>query len=298
MADNRTDNQKRVVRNKRIRKASIIETGLQAFYNLIPALVSIIVALAVMYFSQNPRVRCTLENDINTINTMIGTMGLILSCFAVYYGRRAYCVAQDIFEKGIQINKKKVLDEVSWEFVSDFFIPLSNLYETLSEYFPKTNGKYRPKKTAVEDVYNRLKRIKLPDRFNYWELHKRDVFDALDINEGHVHRKSNDQQKNKDFFDICGFVEKALELQSMINGVIRALEKNTTKVRDLSVKKEMLNEVFDRLNTNGELSNKLDDIFNQMRILMEYENSLPEELNIKRTILLMKNGNGNNEVSQ
>ena len=298
MIDNETNNQRTVLKNIRIWKASLIKKGIQAFFVFMPGLVGIVCTLAVWCLCHKPQVENILENEINTINTMIGVMGLILSGFAVYYGRKAYCVAQDIFEKGIQINKKKVLDEVGWEFVSDFFIPLSDLYEVVTEYFPKKNGKYCPKDNTVEAVYNEFKRIKLPDRFDYWELHKRDAFDALDINEGHENRKTGEQHQDKAFFDICEFVGKALELQNRINVVVDKLKKISTTERDGGSKKVRLDELFDTMDENGRISKELDELFNQMETLLKYENKLPKELNIKKTILLMKNRNGSNEVIQ
>ena len=272
----------------RKRKANLKGNGLQTIYKYMPFLICIVVVIAILLLCQIPQVNDILNKDINIINMLIGVMSLILSGFAVYYGRKAYRVAQDIFEKGIQINKKKVLDEASWEFVSDFFIPLSKLYLVTKAYFPIIEGRYCPQDNPVEDVYNELKSIKLPSRFSYWELHKRDIFDALDIDDGLTYGKTGEQHQINAFLDIFEFVDKALELQNKINAVIEFLKKNKSVERDGRSKRVRLDELFNK-DIYGKINYELDELFHQMETLKKYVNTLPQELNIKYTILLLNN---------
>ena len=53
-------------------------------------------------------------------NEIIGT---VLSVISAVFGILSFAVAKQIFKKGINIDKNKVLRQVSLEFVTGFFIP-------------------------------------------------------------------------------------------------------------------------------------------------------------------------------
>ena len=66
-----------------------------------------------------------LKSNSEIINVLIGILSVVVSLFGVYFGRKAYYVAKEIFEKGLRIDQQKVLQQISIEFVTGFFIPLS-----------------------------------------------------------------------------------------------------------------------------------------------------------------------------
>ena len=66
-----------------------------------------------------------IKNNNDMFNLLIGVLGLVVSFLGVYYGKKAYIAANKIFQKGIQIGRKEILEQISLEFTTEFFIPIS-----------------------------------------------------------------------------------------------------------------------------------------------------------------------------
>ena len=66
-----------------------------------------------------------IKNNNDMFNLLIGVLGLVVSFLGVYYGKKAYIAANKIFQKGIQIGRKEILEQISLEFTTEFFIPFS-----------------------------------------------------------------------------------------------------------------------------------------------------------------------------
>lgn len=152
---------------------------------------------------------------------LFSMFGFCLSLFAVYYGRQAYLVAQDIFKKGIDIDKDKVLEKAGMEFALDFFVPLGKLNKQIKDYRNPDISE-----APVSGLYDAFKKNKLPESFRYFDTHKSEIFDALG--------RYGDQEQ--DFGTVNLFVGDAVRFQQTVDGVIRVLEKNKDgglKLKDL-----------------------------------------------------------------
>lgn len=68
-----------------------------------------------------------LKNNNEVISVLIGILSIVVSLCGVYFGRKAYHVAKEIFEKGLRIDQQKVLQQISLDFVTGFLFRFPNL---------------------------------------------------------------------------------------------------------------------------------------------------------------------------
>lgn len=68
-----------------------------------------------------------LKSNNEVISVLIGIFSIVVSLCGVYFGRKAYYVAKEIFEKGLRIDQQKVLQQISLEFVTGFLFHFQSL---------------------------------------------------------------------------------------------------------------------------------------------------------------------------
>mgnify|MGYP001062493465 CR=1 FL=1 len=68
-----------------------------------------------------------LKSNNEVISVLIGILSIVVSLCGVYFGRKAYHVAKEIFEKGLRIDQQKVLQQISLEFVTGFLFHFQSL---------------------------------------------------------------------------------------------------------------------------------------------------------------------------
>lgn len=88
-----------------------------------------------------------LKNNNEVISILIGVLSIGVSLCGVYFGKKAYHVTKEIFDKGLRIDKQKVLQQISLEFVIGFFIPLSK-FKTATKAI--LNNPYDTQNTSCE----------------------------------------------------------------------------------------------------------------------------------------------------
>jgi hypothetical protein len=249
-----------------------------------PMVVVMIIVSA--YLLLLPYIRKILTNDIaNIISLLISVIGVVLSSFAVYYGRKSYCVAQSIFEEGIKMNKKKVLDQVGWELALNLVIPLSTLKNSLLDL------KKNDKDVKITDLYSVLKSIKLPNNLNYCESHMSEIWDSLTI------CNSSDEAFN--------IIRKVLETYSVFHnktsGIITTLEGYRTKLlnkgdeakqdveyrneeRQSAKKKKDISTLTDLCNAGVIEVEYENEFLDSLTKILDYVNKLPNEIGIEEKI--------------
>lgn len=149
------------------------------------------------------------ENDY-----IIGIAGLVISGMGVFYGRMAYRTALNIFRKGLQIDEDKVFSQIGLEIVLGFVIPY-NKFKSATESI--WNGEYS--KLRITTVRDNLDDNKFSVAFPYLDIHKGELWDALD------HRKGNQASTANSFLSVMQFYESA----KMLSDGIRALDEAISK---------------------------------------------------------------------
>lgn len=198
---------------------------------------------------------------------IIGILGLFISALGVYYGRKAYRTALDIFNKGIQIDENKIFSQIGLEFVLKFIVPYSQLKENTEDIWN------REKYSSMDliTIYNKLEKNKFEAEFPYLEEHKGDLWNALE------HRKKESDNVTESFRKILIFSESAKDLN---NGILN-LDKTISKYIGEKHKEDpnviLTFADFSRENANGEL---IDRGIALMEEIDQEIASLPEELGI------------------
>lgn len=209
-----------------------------------------------------------LKNNNEVISVLIGVLNIVVSLCGVYFGRKAYHVAKEIFEKGLKIDQQKVLQQISLDFVTGFFIPLSK-FKTATKSLVDNSCDTQ----SVLHVRGLIKDNTFSVQFPYFDVHKGDVWDALTICE--------DMEQSEAFNTIMDFVEKArsfdraiTDLYGRLNEYLNPKEETDSQRRAASTLKDF----FDTCQSvNQETFNKGMKMIEE---LYEYENKLPKELNI------------------
>lgn len=126
-----------------------------------------------------------LKQNNSEINTIVGVIGVVISALGAFFGYKAYDTALDIFEKGIQINEQKILNQVSLELVMDFCIPFSKFSEATEMIWDGINvstGKIE--QMEISYIRTSLNNRAFSINFPYIDLHKGEIWDALGKCEG------------------------------------------------------------------------------------------------------------------
>jgi tetratricopeptide (TPR) repeat protein len=209
-----------------------------------------------------------LKSNNEVITFLIGVVSILVSFLSAYYGRKAYRVAKEIFEKGLRIDRKKVLQQISLEFVTGFFIPLANFRRVMKPVLEKSYDKEK-----VLYIRGLIKDNAFSVRFPYFDVHKGEVWDSLIICE--------DMDQATAFNSIMDFAEKArnfdravTDLSESLNDYLYAngVEENQRRANSC------MKDFFDICQSVNR------DMFNQgmrmMEELAQYEYKLPKELEI------------------
>lgn len=211
-----------------------------------------------------------LVNHNVVLSILIDILGIIISLFGVYFGRKAYRVAKEIYEKGINLNKEKVLRQISLEFVTGFFIPLSKFKTATRSILVNACDDQR-----VLHVRDLIKDNQFFVLFPYFDAHKGDVWDSLSICE--------DMEQAKAFNTMMDFVDKARsfdraisDLYDRLNTYLNPDKKGEDKSRAISTLKDFFD--MDQ-SVNQETLNKGMRMIDE---LLQYEDKLPKELSISQ----------------
>lgn len=215
-------------------------------------------AISVLFQPKWSSINTIVDNNANWISTVTGVISVILSGFAVYYGRKAYIVAQEIFEKGISLNKEKVVDQLGLEFVVDIFIPLSKLIKNIDGCLERYEGN-----PPVSEIYTILKNNRLPNTFIYYDSHKSEIWYSLTIC----------KNQEKAFGKIRSFVYEALRFQNTLDDSISGLKRNLNG----SNKHIKLKDLYQRSSNTKKRINYLRETANK---ITDFESRLPKELGI------------------
>ena len=236
----------------------------------------------------------SLESHNDVISVVIGVISIIVSVCGVYYGKQAYCVAGDIFKKGIQIDRQKVLQQISLEFVTGFFIPFSKFKIVTSPILGNSCGTQ-----SMLYVRGLIEDNKFSVQFPYFDAHKGDVWDSLSI--------CKDMEQSDAFNTIMDFVEKArkfdraiTDLNDCMNDFLKKKQVEKARNYDKTITKlnDCMNKYLKKKQREKEsLYPTLKDFFDEypsvnqdifykgmkmLEDLSEYENKLPKELEISK----------------
>lgn len=151
-----------------------------------------------------------LKNNNEVISVLIGILSIVVSLCGVYFGRKAYHVAKEIFEKGLRIDQQKVLQQISLEFVTGFFIPLSKFKTATKSILDNPCDTQ-----SVLYVRGLIKDNRFSVQFPYFDVHKGDVWDSLNI--------CKDMDQSEAFNTIMDFVEKARNFDRAITDLYRLI---------------------------------------------------------------------------
>lgn len=209
-----------------------------------------------------------LINNKEVVSIVIGVLSIVVSTCGVYFGRKAYYVAKEIFEKGLRIDQQKVLQQISLDFVTGFFIPLSK-FKTATKSIVDNSCDTQ----SVLHVRGLIKDNTFSVQFPYFDVHKGDVWDALIICE--------DMEQSEAFNTIMDFVEKARSFDRAITDLYGRLNEYLNPKEEAESQKRAASTLKDFFDTcqsvNQETFNKGMKMIEE---LYEYENKLPKELNI------------------
>ena len=209
-----------------------------------------------------------LKSNSEIINVLIGILSVVVSLFGVYFGRKAYYVAKEIFEKGLRIDQQKVLQQISIEFVTGFFIPLSKFKTATKSILDKPCDTQN-----VLYVRSLIKDNTFSVQFPYFDVHKGDVWDSLAI--------CKDMEQSEAFNTIADFVEKArifdraiTDLDERLNDYLNPKNIVESQRRAASTLKDF----FDMCQSvNQEMFNRG---MKMIDALAQYEHKLPKDLEI------------------
>ena len=202
------------------------------------------------------------------ISIVIGIIGLIISFFGVYYGKKAYEAANKIFKEGIELDKGKVLEQISLEFVSVFFIPFHDFVRATKNMWESESYE----KILVEHFLGTINDHRIYINFPYYDLHKGELWSALSICE------TVDQAKA--FNTISKFVEKAKFLADGIGRLAEAMNKYIEERPSKPYGSRVTVEDFlaDSSESVKEMFRKRNELINDIH---DYESKLADFLNIK-----------------
>lgn len=204
------------------------------------------------------------------ISLLVGIIGLTLSAFGVYYGRKAYRVAQDIFDDGLQIQKQEVLSHLSVEIITEFINPLNKFKISTNSLW--TNTYDTQNVFTVRDI---LKDNAFSVEFPYFDIHKGDIWDSLTV--------CGEAEQGKAFNDILNFVNKAKRFGDAVNNLCRALDECLEDIKEIS-HNTTLNDLFEKCKNSNKKYYLNKNIFDRGREMIkeisDYVEKLPKELEI------------------
>lgn len=150
---------------------------------------------------------------------LIGIIGLVISGIGVFYGRKAYRTAQDIFKKGLQIDESKIFSQIGLEIIWGFIIPYSKFKSATASIWKSDYNMQ-----SVTTVHDILSYNKFSVAFPYLDLHKGELWDALE------HRKGSLDNTADSFLAIMQFYESAKMLSDRIRDLDKAISDYLRKI--------------------------------------------------------------------
>ena len=205
-----------------------------------------------------------IENNDCLISALVGIVGLILSAFSVYFGRKAYFVAQKIFDDGLQIKKQEVLSHVSVEFITEFINPFENFLISTKSLWENSYDIQN-----VLTVRDTLKNNAFSVAFPYFDVHKGDIWDSLAV--------CGEVEQGKAFNDILRFVDKAKRFGDAVNNLYKKLDECLVEIQELSAN-TTLNDLFQTCKQlNKDMFERGREMIKEMDV---YVARLPKELKI------------------
>ncbi len=209
-----------------------------------------------------------LENNNVVLNILIEVLSIVVSLCGVYFGRKSYYVAKEIFDKGLQIDQQKVLQQISLEFVTGFFIPFLK-FKTVTKSI-LDNPCDTQNVLYVRDL---IKDNRFSVQFPYFDVHKGEVWDSLII--------CKDMNQSEAFNTIMDFVEKARRFDRAITDLSGRLNDYLNPEKEVDSQERATSTLKDFFDTSQSVNQ---DMFNRgMKMideLSQYENKLPQELDI------------------
>ncbi len=202
-----------------------------------------------------------LKQNSAEISAAVGCIGLLISIFGVRYSYKSYKTALDIFNKGIQLDKQKILEQVSLELVINFCIPFSKFCSATEEIWDGMNvstGKID--KMDISYIRTCLSNKAFSVNFPYINLHKGEIWDAL--------KECDEMPQAKDFNLLMEFLEKAKKFDRFILDIHGQID-------------EYMNPKDPKLARDSELvkaraSAKVKDFFDEFK---EYDKTIFNEIN-------------------
>lgn len=194
---------------------------------------------------------------------IVAGISVVVTALGVYYSSKSYMVAEKIFDKGIQLDKDKILHKLSLEFVNDFFIPLSK-FLIKNDYIIESTVEYEciPILLVQGNLTNSIDAT-----FPYFYANKGDIWEAV--------FEGDEKEQAKEFVEILEFVEDAERFKRLIEDlrkdICKYIEENKNNVS--KTLQDYLKESHkeEKLRTGIELAKKF----------LNYEKELPPKLDIE-----------------
>lgn len=221
---------------------------------------------------------------ISIAGLIVTIIGVLVTLCGVYYGKRAYEVATDIFNKGIQLDKEKVLKETGLDFVLGFIIPFSQFRKAVSPIWDsKSSEKTNPKPTTIDDkadstngvlhlsvryVCEMLKSNEFHANTPYYKQSKGDVWNALE---------GNDDTQAAAFAAITKFEEEVEAFTKSVRFMIGYLEGYIKEEEGIHAN-DNVEQLFANRSDSKDKFEKAEILFEEVESCIQ---GLPKELNIE-----------------
>lgn len=202
-------------------------------------------------------------------NGIISLCSVLASMAGAFFGYKAYRTAKDIFKKGIQIDKDRVLQQLGLEFFVNFikgfdqFLLDVNFMQKRDFYFDNKVG----------ELAQVLNKNNFTVDFSYFEKHKGEIWVALSetLNE-------ENKKQAEEFESICRFIELSRKLSNGMNYTRNDLQKyiDSNHINSANV---TLAEYYDSLKSSER--KKFDEGIKLIEIVKNSIQYLPSSLKIE-----------------
>ena len=215
-----------------------------------------------------------LRQNSAEISAVVGCIGLLISAIGVWYGRKGYITAMNIFHKGIQIDKQKILEQVSLELVINFCIPFSRFCNASKEIWDSMNvstGKID--KMDISYIRRSLSNKAFSVNFPYINLHKGEIWDAL--------KECDEMTQAKAFNLLMEFIEKAKKFDSFLLDIHGRIDEYMNPKDSVLAEKRASAKVEDFFDDFKEYDKSIfNEIDRCVKEIMQSEANLPKVLEI------------------
>lgn len=171
-----------------------------------------------------------------------------------------------------QISKHDHVNNLAFELVVDFINPFNEYADTVCTFLSVTQG--IEDKNLIKKLLEILDGTFLHTDFNYWEMHKGDINDALE-------KKGHESQISK----INEFVTAARKHQSDVNNIKKAMQKYSDGENGENPINDIENNSYNSNSFYTEVSERGRKIIDDMRNSID---NLPEVLEIEDTCKKVK----------